>query len=65
MSTIENTALADEQALMESLTMGKPLDPDAKRRIQERGQKITDEIRRKHGVLDIAVDLIRSARDGQ
>jgi hypothetical protein len=53
----------DTEAILERMTTGKPLDPDVYRRIREEGAKITEEVRRKHGVLDIAVDLIRESRD--
>ncbi|MFN0051627.1 MAG: hypothetical protein ACKV0T_05515 [Planctomycetales bacterium] len=53
----------DTEALMERILHGKPLDPDAYRRIQERGKRITDEIRQKFGTVEIAVDLIRESRD--
>ena len=51
------------EALLERILHGKPLDPDVYRRIQERGDKITEEIREKFGTIEIAVDLIRGGRD--
>ena len=53
----------DTEAILERIATGKPLDPDVYRRIRAEGAKITEEIRRKYGVLDIAVDLIRESRD--
>ncbi len=38
-------------------------DPVFAARIQAETRKITEEIQRKHGVLNIAVDLIRETRD--
>jgi hypothetical protein len=38
-------------------------DPEFAARVQAETEKITEEIRRKHGVLNLAVDLIREARD--
>jgi hypothetical protein len=55
--------LADLDAVMEGIATGKPLDPDASRRIRQRAKRITEEIRQKHGQLDIAVQLIRETRD--
>jgi len=55
--------LADTQAVLEHLTTGKPLDPETYRRIRERGERITEEIRRTQGELNVAVDLIRETRD--
>ena len=54
---------ADTDALMEHLTAGKPLDPEVARRIHARAARITEQIRQKHGTLNIAVDLIRETRD--
>jgi hypothetical protein len=54
---------ADTDALMAHLTSGQPLDPEVACRIHERAARITEEVRRKHGTLNIAVDLIREARD--
>jgi hypothetical protein len=54
---------ADTQAVIDKLMTGKPLDPETYRRIRERAEKITEEIRRRHGVLNIAVDLVRETRD--
>ncbi len=55
--------LADLDAVMERIATGKPLDPVTSRRIRERAQRITEEIRQTHGELDIAVQLIRETRD--
>jgi hypothetical protein len=38
-------------------------DPMFAARVQAETENITEEIERKHGVLNIAVDLIRQARD--
>jgi hypothetical protein len=56
---------ADNQAIIDKLMTGKPLDPETYRRIRERAESITAEVRRKHGVLNIAVDLVREARDSE
>jgi hypothetical protein len=55
--------LADLDAVMERIMTGKPLDPESSRRIRERAERITEEIRQKHGELDVAVQLIRETRD--
>lgn len=55
--------MADTQAIIEHLTTGKPLDPETYHRIRERGEHLTEEIRQKHGVIDMAVDLIREGRE--
>lgn len=53
----------DTEAILERMTTGKPIEPEVYRRIQERGDKITEEIRKKNGTLEIAVDLIRETRN--
>jgi hypothetical protein len=54
---------ADTLAVIEKLMTGKPIDPEAYRRIREQSEQATEELRRKHGVMEIAVDLIRATRD--
>ena len=61
MDTTEKTT--DRGALLEHITTGKPLDPDVRRRILERGERISEELRQTYGEMDIAVDLIRETRD--
>ena len=70
MNTVDETLLpadlqADTQAVMESLTTGKPLDPAIKRRIRERSDRIREETYAKHGLLDIGVPAIRELRDSE
>jgi adenosyl cobinamide kinase/adenosyl cobinamide phosphate guanylyltransferase len=55
--------LADLHAVLERIATGKSLDSEMAHRIRERAQRITEEIRQKHGKLDIAVQLIRESRD--
>ena len=38
-------------------------DPAFAARVQAETEKITEDIPRKHGILNMAVDLIREARD--
>ena len=57
--------LADTQAVINHVVSGKFLDPEVGRRIRERAERISEEIRQKHGVLDIGVAAIRELRDGQ
>jgi hypothetical protein len=54
---------AETQAVIDKLTMGKPLDPETYRRIRERAEQATAELRRRSGELNIAADLIRETRD--
>jgi len=55
--------LADLDAVIKRITTGRPLDPKSRRRIRGRAERITEQIRKKHGELDIAVQLIRETRD--
>jgi hypothetical protein len=53
---------ADYAVIVRAMT-GKPLDPEVYRRVRERGEKVTEELRRRYGTVEIAVDLIREGRD--
>lgn len=53
----------DEEAVHEHVLTGKPLDPDVYRRIRARAARITAELRRKHGDMNLSADLIREVRD--
>jgi hypothetical protein len=54
---------ADAQAVIEHVTTGKPLDPEVARRVRERSERAAEELRRKYGTVNVAVDLIREIRD--
>jgi hypothetical protein len=54
---------ADEEAVHEHVLTGKPLDPEVYRRVRARAEKITAELRRKYGDMNISGDLIREVRD--
>lgn len=67
-STLETNDLsaeerADAQAVFARLASGEPLDADVARRVRERSEQVRDEVFRQHGLLNVAVDLIRAARD--
>ncbi len=57
------TEAADTKAVIEHAMSGKPLDPEVARRVRAEAQQITDALRRQHGEMNIAVDLIRETRD--
>jgi hypothetical protein len=42
---------ADAEAVYRHASEGKPLDPPANRRVQERAARVTEEIRRRHGEI--------------
>jgi hypothetical protein len=54
---------ADTQAVFDHVLTGRPLDPETYRRIREQGDRLAEEIRRTHGIVNIAVDLVRETRD--
>ena len=54
---------ADMQAVMEALHSGRRMDEETYRRIRERAEKVRDELKKQHGEMEIAVDLIRQTRD--
>ena len=64
MDPTETIIDSDTQAVIERAMTGKRLDPEVYRRIRERGDRLTEEISRSHGVVNIAVDLIRRHRRG-
>jgi hypothetical protein len=55
----------DTKAVIEKLMTGKPLDPEVYRRIREEAARASEEVFRKHGLLDIGVPAIRALRDGE
>ena len=65
MSTINKSQTqesADFQAVVDHAFKGKPVDPEVSKRIDERAAKIQEALRKKPQT-DIAVDLIREARE--
>jgi hypothetical protein len=60
---IDPQELADSQAVLDHVLSGKPLDAEVYRRVHERAARITEELRKQHGTVDMAVDLICEARD--
>ncbi|MCI0739687.1 MAG: hypothetical protein L0Y72_11625 [Gemmataceae bacterium] len=51
---IDRQVLADLDAVMKRIIDGTPVDPETSRRIEERADRITEEIRRTRGVMDDA-----------
>jgi hypothetical protein len=49
---IDPQVLADLDAVLKRMIDGTPVDPETSRRIEERADRITEEIRRTRGVLD-------------
>jgi hypothetical protein len=65
MKSIEKSIVdaADGDAVVESFLNGTPLDPETAHRVDERGDAITERLRRKYGILDVRADLVRAVRD--
>ncbi len=63
MKTIDSIADPDTEALIESISTGKPLDPEIRDRIRAEGRRLTEELRKAYGVQSISADLIREVRD--
>jgi hypothetical protein len=51
---IDLQVLADLDAVMKRIIDGTPVDAETSRRIEERADRITEEIRRTRGVMDDA-----------
>jgi hypothetical protein len=54
---------ADLDAVLKHVIAGTPIDPALFRRVRERSERMTEELRRKYGELNVAVDLVREVRD--
>jgi hypothetical protein len=54
-NAVPGDTAAENQAIIDHLLSRKPLDPELARRIRERAESITQEIRQKHGLLDISL----------
>ena len=65
MTTTESLTIdeADERAVLDHAFHGKPMDPEVRRRVRERSEKLTKALRLKYGEMNIANDLIRETRD--
>jgi hypothetical protein len=68
MSSNENNmspsgAQNETRALLQRLATGQPLDAAAYRRIRGEAERLTEELRARHGTVEIAVELIRETRD--
>jgi hypothetical protein len=65
MATIdEPSPQSDLEEVCRLISAGKRVtDPDLLRRIQQRSEQATREVFERHGILNIAVDLIREGRD--
>jgi hypothetical protein len=62
-NTTNCDASDDLQTVLDHLSSGKPLDPEVERRVRERSRQIRQKLRDRHGIMNVAVDLIREVRD--
>ncbi|HUY35031.1 MAG TPA: hypothetical protein VMV69_19945 [Pirellulales bacterium] len=62
---IDPQSLADCEAVLRHVLRKEPLDPEIARRVHRRAARITEEIQRKHGILEIGIPAIREFRDRQ
>jgi hypothetical protein len=65
MATVDETsALADAEEVMRLVSEGKRVtDPDLRRRVRERADAARRAMLERFGVTDMAVEIIREARD--
>ncbi len=65
MTTVDKQSpQADLEEVCRLVSEGKRVtDPDLLKRIQGRSEQATREVFEKHGILDVAVELIREGRD--
>jgi hypothetical protein len=57
-----SATLTDLEYAIQLIMTGKQ-DPEFAARVQAEREKITGEVHKRHGVLNVAVDLVREARD--
>jgi hypothetical protein len=55
--------LSDLEAVLLQVGKGGVTDPDLLRRIEARSTAIRERVLNEHGVLNVAVDLVRETRD--
>lgn len=60
---ITTGVLADMEIVVEALASGRRVDEETYRRIRERGESIRQELCKRFGETDMAVDLVRETRD--
>ena len=55
--------LADGEAVIQSIMAGRKPDAELARKIADRADGITEELRRRHRTVDTALEAIRALRD--
>ncbi|HEY2414295.1 MAG TPA: hypothetical protein VGI40_18770 [Pirellulaceae bacterium] len=51
------------QEVCELLAKGNRVGPDLRKKLDEQARQIREDIRKKHGTLNIATELVREARE--
>jgi hypothetical protein len=60
----ESSPQSDLEAVCRLIAAGKKVtDPDLLKRIRQRSEQVTRAVFERHGILNIAADLIREGRD--
>lgn len=62
-SAIPRDTLADLEAVVAAISSGRKPDAELAARVRERARQSTEQVRKRCGVLNITVDLIREIRD--
>ena len=60
---IPNWIFDDMQAMADAVAARRAVDPEVAARVRKRSRKVQEELVKKHGIREMAVDLIRSIRD--
>ncbi|HEX4129828.1 MAG TPA: hypothetical protein VHZ24_07280 [Pirellulales bacterium] len=54
---------ADHEEVVRAAVERRPVNLEVSKRVRERAEQMREEIRRTHGLLNVAVDIIREGRD--
>lgn len=55
--------MADLHAVAAAVSEGRPIDPELLKRVREQAEQASQDVFRRHGLLDIGVPAIREFRD--
>jgi hypothetical protein len=55
---------ADREEVWRAIIEKRPVDPEVAKRVHGRAEEVRARIIKERGILDVAVDLVREARDG-
>ncbi|HEX3872314.1 MAG TPA: hypothetical protein VHV77_17835 [Pirellulales bacterium] len=54
---------ADHEEVARARAAKRPVNPEVAKRVHERAERIRERLFREHGLLNVAVELIRETRD--